>query len=203
MGKNEVRISKDFEFREKQQDETNSLILEGYITNFNEVTELWTGYYEKIDPGAFNETLQDGHNIVLLYHHDIKKPLASTRNLTLELTVDSIGLRFKATLNNNVSYAKDVYELIRSGEIRGCSFGFNCIEDSVTYNSENDSLTRTLLKLDLGEVSVLINPQYEDTSVMTRAQEIKAEEREKLKTEKELLELKTDLELIQIQNELI
>ena len=189
------------EFRATQQED--NLILEGYIAKFNTPTELFDGYFESIDSRAFDDTLKDKHNIYLLYAHDTSKPLASTRNGTLELTTDSIGLRFKATLNSNLSYMKDVYELIKSGELRGCSFGFNCVEDTVTYNSETDTCNRTLLKIDLYEGSVLINPAYEDTTVTARAKDIKTEEKRKLQEEKEIQELKTDLELIKITNELL
>ncbi len=202
MEDREFRSIEQYEIRQIVED-NKEVIIEGYIAKFDSITELWEGYYEKIDRGAFDDTLKDGHNIFLLYHHDWSKPLASTKTGTLELETDNTGLRFKATINNNLSYAKDTMELIREGLIAGCSFGFNCVEEDVNYNSEKDIVTRTLLKINLYEGSVLCIPQYTDTSVFTRARELLEEERKKIQLEKELRELHTDLELIKLENELL
>lgn len=201
MENREFRNIEQYEIRQATDDNKN-VVIEGYIAKFDSLTELWEGYYEKIDRSAFDNTLKDGHNIFLLYHHDWTKPLASTKTGTLELETDNIGLRFKATINSNLSYAKDTIELVKEGLIQGCSFGFNCVRENVEYNSKDDSLIRTLLEVNLYEGSVLCIPQYEDTTVFTRAKELIAEERQKLQVDKELENLKTDLELIKILNEL-
>lgn len=193
--KSEFRDVKDYEIREIQVDDKKKVEIEGYFAKFNNLSELWTGYLETIDSRAFDETISDGHNIMLLYHHDWTKPLASTKTNLLELKVDNIGLKFKATINSNLSYAKDVIELVNDGLIQGCSFGFECIEDEVIYNRESDTLTRTLKKVKLHEGSLLCNPQYDDTTVFTRTKERIDEERQKLEVEKELVELKKDYEL--------
>lgn len=189
----------------RQITESNSVEIEGYIAKFDSPSELWEGYWEQIDRNAFDDTIVDGHNIFLLYHHDWSKPLASTKTGTLILEVDNIGLRFKATINSNLTYGKDAIELIRERLIEGCSFGFYCQEEDVHYNSVDDTVVRTLLKVELYEGSILCIPQYEDTSVdvFTRAREICAEERKRILQERELLELKTDLELIKLENELL
>jgi len=202
MENREFRNIEQYEIRQVTDDNKN-VVIDGYIAKFDSITELWDGYFEKIDRSAFDNTLKDGHNIFLLYHHDWTKPLASTKTGTLELETDNIGLRFKATINNNLSYARDTIELVKEGLIQGCSFGFNCVRENVEYNNEDDSLIRTLLEVNLYEGSVLCIPQYEDTTVFTRAKELVAEERQKLKVDKELEDLKTDLELIKISNELL
>lgn len=191
----EVRSIQKYEIREIQQD--NTVEIEGYIAKFDSLTELFEGYYEKIDRNAFENTLSDGHNILLLYHHDITRPLASTKTGTLELNTDNIGLRFKAKINNNLSYAKDTIELIKQGLIQGCSFGFNSIRDSVEYNGNEDRVIRTLLEVYLGECSVLCVPQYEDTMVYARAKTINSDERKKLQDKKgiEIRRQKLKLEL--------
>lgn len=193
----EIRALSNYEIRESDND---TVELEGYIAKFNSITELYRGCYEKIEKGAFSETLSDGHNIFLLYHHDFSKPLASTRNGTLILTEDDVGLKFKATINNKVSYGKDVVELVREGLIQGCSFGFNVLEDDYLYNNEEDTITRTLIKVKLWEGSVLCIPQYEDTEVTARAKEIADRERNKIQEAKNneirKRKLKLELELI-------
>lgn len=192
----EIRKVEHYEIRQATEDD-NSTIIEGYIAKFDTITELWEGYFEKIDRNAFNDTIADGHNIFLLYHHQWDKPLASTKTGTLELEVNNVGLRFKATINENVSYGKDVVELIKEGLIAGCSFGFRCVEEEIIYNSDEDTITRTLLKVELYEGSLLCIPQYKDTNVFARAKEIEQAERQKLEQQKqdEILKRKIELEL--------
>lgn len=197
----EIRSISDIEIR--QLEEENQLTLEGYIAKFDTYTELWDGFYEKIDRNAFDDTLADGHNIFLLYNHNYDKPLASTRNGTLVLTKDEIGLRFKAQINDKLSYAKDAYELVKSGEMRGCSFGFATLKDDYTYDSEKDEVKRTLIKVNLYEGTVTPIPAYDTTIVQARSNEIKETEKRKLQEAKELEELKKDFELISIENELL
>lgn len=184
MDERENRQIKDYEIRQVQ--DTNKTEIYGYIAKFDSPTMLFEGFYEKIDKGAFDNTLKDGHNIFLLYHHDWTKPLASTVIETFVLEVDNVGLKFTATINDNLSYGKDTVELIRQGLITGCSFGFCCIRESNEYNSTDDSFIRTLLEVELVECSLLCIPQYDNTSVFTRAKEIVKEERNKLQQQKEL-----------------
>lgn len=165
--KKEMRSIEKFEIREVQENE-NTIELEGYIAKFDTYTELWDRYYEKIDRNAFSQTLSDGHNIFLVYHHDMSKVLSSTRNNTLILTTDDIGLKFKATINKKLTYANDVYELVKSGECRGCSFGFYILEEDTNYNSEKDEVRSTLLKIELLEGTITPIPAYEDTEVFAR-----------------------------------
>lgn len=201
MEQREIRIVENIEIRQIQED--NGLVLEGYIAKFDTFTELYDGFYEKIDRNAFNDTLADGHNVFLLYNHNYDKPLASTRNNTLTLTTDEIGLKFSAKINENLSYAKDTYELVKSGECRGCSFGFRAIQDDYTYDSEKDEIKRTLLKVELYEGTVTPIPAYDTTVVQARCKDIKSEEQRKVQQIKDLEELQKDLELISLKNELL
>lgn len=201
MEQKEIRSIENIEIREIQEED--ELILEGYIAKFDTYTQLWEGFYEKIDRNAFDDTLVDGHNIFLLYNHNYDKPLASTRNNTLTLSTDDIGLKFRAKINKNLSYAKDTYELVKSGEMRGCSFGFTAIQDEYIYDSEKDEVKRTLQKVDLYEGTVTPIPAYDTTIVMARAKNIKEDEKKKLQDTKDLEELRKDLELIQLENGLL
>ncbi|WP_297422107.1 HK97 family phage prohead protease [Clostridium sp.] len=163
-GNLEFRKVDKFELREQQaQNNSNMVEIDGYIAKFNSVTELFEGFYENIDPHAFDNTLRDNHNIFLLYHHQWDKPLASTAIGTLQLSVDDVGLRFNATINKSISFANDVVQLMKQGLVTGCSFGFICNEEDIQYNSVDDSFTRTLLDVELFEGSLLCIPQYENT----------------------------------------
>ncbi|MCS5420764.1 MULTISPECIES: HK97 family phage prohead protease [Psychrilyobacter] len=196
--KREIRTANQYEIREINTEDKKKVVIEGYFAKFNNPTELWDGFIEIIASGAFDDTIADGHNIFMLYHHDWHKPLASTKTGLLELEVDNVGLKFKATINSNLSYAKDVIELVNDGLIQGCSFGFECLDEDNIYDRGTDVNTRTLRKVNLFEGSVLCIPAYDDTTVFTRAKQILAGEKNKLQEERELEELKVDLELYKL-----
>ena len=180
-------------------EENNDMIIEGYIAKFN-VLSQFMGFYEQIFPDAFTNTLADGHNIFALYNHDTDKILGSTKTGTLQLDVDNIGLHFILILNPNISYSKDMYELVKSGEIEGCSFGFCCNDDSVVRQDDN-SMLRTLLDVELIEVTITPYPAYLDTEANTRsfklfeAEELEDKELKERQKQDELELLKIELDL--------
>ncbi|URZ06774.1 HK97 family phage prohead protease [Clostridium felsineum] len=179
--------------RSVQENEDNTTTLEGYIAKFNSTTTLWSGYNEQIDAHAFDNTLADGHNIMLLYAHDWSKPMACTGNGSLALNADDMGLHFIATVDTSISYIADTVALIKSGITAGCSFGFYILNDNESYDASTDTYTDTILEIQLLEGSVLCNPQYTDTTVSARGKE-RIEELHKEK-ERALLKQKILIEL--------
>jgi HK97 family phage prohead protease len=196
---NEIRnLNHKVEIRAATNNNDGTATLEGYIAKFNSPTTLFAGYVEQIDPHAFDDTLADGHNIFLLYAHDWTKPLASTEAGSLQLDTDNIGLHFIATVDTNISYVNDVINLVKSGLMIGCSFGFDILDDKDSYDPNTDTFTDTLTKICLYEGTILSNPQYTDTTVSARAK-VKKEDIEREKTKKsekiELRKKKLELEL--------
>lgn len=154
---------------ETRTTEDGSMIIEGYVATFNSKSK-YMGFYEVIDPRAFNNTLADGHNIFMLYNHDWDKPLADTETNTLQLEVDNIGLRFSLTLDNKISYSSDAYNLVKNNLIKGCSFGFYTNEDSWSMNEQNEEI-RTLLDVSLLECTLTPIPAYNGTQASCRSYE--------------------------------
>lgn len=174
--------------------EDNSMIIEGYITKFNTISQFM-GFYETVDSHAFDSTLADRHNIWGLYNHDFDKVLGSTKTGSLILEIDSIGLKFILTLNPNISYSNDVYQLVKSGEVEGCSFSFITNEDSWSIQEDGSDL-RTLLNVTLIEVTITPIPAYLDSEANTRSFAEHKSEIEKVKNNKirkKKLELELDL----------
>ena len=184
----EMRIlSSNLEVR--SNDEDNEMILEGYAATFDNPTCLYeydgVKFNEVIDRGAFDE--MDSKDCCLKYNHSDNVPiLARTRGGSLELTVDNIGLRFKAKLFNTQT-SRDVYELVKQGGLDKCSFAFTIKEDSY----DRESRTRHIRKINrLFDVAIVDIPAYDSTSVSARSffelereKEQKALERVKLQKE--------------------
>lgn len=163
----------------------NKMILEGYAVMFDSPA-THNGYTEIVDRHAFdNCNMQD---VSLKYNHeDTFLILARTRNGSLQLTVDDIGLKFKAELIDTSSN-KDVYKMVLARLIDKCSFAFTV--DKEEYDYETD--TRRILSIDkLFDVSVVDVPFYESTNVIARNKEefIKEKEQREFELEKEKLKL--------------
>jgi HK97 family phage prohead protease len=146
--------------------------LSGRAAPFNTETMIgkkpW-GFREKIAPGAFKDSIENG-DVVLLDNHQNEKPIARQSAGTLKLSETKGGLDWDAA-PANTSYANDAIENARAGNFGGCSFGFEVVRDSWHYNKDDDVDERTLHQVKLHEISVCTFPAYADgTSVSARDQ---------------------------------
>lgn len=122
-------------------------------------------FREQISPGAFDQSISQG-DIFALAYHDKTKILGRTANNTLSVRSVAGGLEYEITLPNT-SYANDLKELIKRGDVSSCSFGFVAIDDS--WDKRSNPQIRTLRKVDLLEISMVSDPAYPTgTSVALR-----------------------------------
>lgn len=184
----------------RSDDSTKEKVICGYINKFNTKSQ-YMGFYEKVSDGAYNKTLADGHNIYAMYNHNSDKILGSTKSGSLKLSVDSVGLHFELRINENISYCKDLYELVSNGDIDGCSFGFYVTKDTWAYDEDGVDL-RTIEELELIEVTITPFPAYLDTEASCRSFEEHKAEAEKL-IEQRKKKLNRELELLEIETKLL
>ncbi|WP_039793727.1 HK97 family phage prohead protease [Paenibacillus elgii] len=165
----------------------------GYVVKFNQRSSLiWGEFYEKVAKGAFARSLQE-NTIKALWNHRSDFVLGSTKNQTLRLWEDDIGLRFELDLPDS-TWGRDAFESIRRGDVDGVSFGFNVRKDAWTFLSEEDVYERTLVDVNLFEVSPTPFPAYPDSEVNQRSiEEMPIMSREKRRLEKEKLLIELDL----------
>lgn len=151
--------------------EGENLNIEGYVNAVGRESELlfsakkgkW--FKEIMEPGVFKRALENNIDIPMLLEHDYSKEIARTSNGTLELTEDSIGLKFKATITD-----EELYSSIKNGEINSCSFGFVCEEEEVEFVSNREE-KRYVKGIQLLEVSLVKNPAYIGSLVEARNME--------------------------------
>lgn len=157
MKEKEVRKI-NMQFRTEPNDD-GVMRIKGYAVVFNSPETY--GYTEIIDEHALDET--DMSDVVLRYNHnDSFIVLARTRNNSLKLDKDSIGLLIDATFQNNITDHVNVYNAIDSRLIDKQSFAFTVLEDK--YDVETD--TRIITKIGkLFDVSVVDQPFYNATNV--------------------------------------
>lgn len=127
-------------------------------------------FIERICKGAFNRALNRGKNVNLLLNHDDSKVYANTRDGSLKLNEDNIGLHARAVVHD-----ADFADKARAGEFVGWSFGFNDVKNGVECKRDEDGFPlRDVHDLDLEEVSILDRsktPAYDGTLVAVRSEE--------------------------------
>ena len=148
----------DLQFRTETNDE-EKMEVKGYAVVFNSPETY--GYTEVISDKALDEA--DMSDVVLRYNHnDSFMVLARTRNNSLKLKKDEKGLFMEATLQDNITEHRNIFNAIDSGLIDKQSFAFTVEEDEYDYETD----TRTITKIGkLFDVSVVDQPFYNATDV--------------------------------------
>ena len=123
-------------------------------------------YFETVDRDAFEGA--DMSDVCFKYNHgDVAMILARTRNKTLVLAADDHGLSIQADIAET-STGKDVYELIRRGDLDKMSFAFTVEKEQVDYDEKAKTCTRNILKFDkIFDVSAVDVPAYDGTEIST------------------------------------
>lgn len=147
--------------------------LSGYAALFNETADIYGLFQERIAPGAFRESLAKADQVAL-WNHDSSYPLGRRSAGTLQLAEDERGLRFAVDLPET-QMGRDAHTLVTRGDVKGMSFGFTVAENGDEWAMVGGKRTRTLLKVDLEEVSPVTFPAFPQTSVEARSVEQVAE----------------------------
>ena len=147
--------------------DNGSKTVEGYAVVYNALSVDLGGYVETIAPGALTRTLKDNPDVLCLRDHDPSLLMGRTTASTLVLTEDQTGLYFRVNLPKT-SAANDLAESIDREDINTCSFGFVCVNDTWTQDAQGNVI-RTLLDVDLFEVSVVSFAAYSATSASLRS----------------------------------
>ena len=152
----------------EEQDANDADIIEGYALKFNKQTVIGDYFREEIMPGALDNILND--DVRALFNHDPNMVLARSVNGegTLQLMVDETGLKYRYE-TPNVSYAEDLTENIRLGNVSQSSFGFS-IDEQEWIERDGELPLRQITSLKrLYDVSPVTYPAYQDTSVGKRS----------------------------------
>ena len=154
--------------------EENEKFVEGHAAIFGQRADIGGCFYEMIDRGAFYDknALRD---VALFVNHNWDQiPLARSRrnngNSTMTLTVDDIGLAFRAKLDvENNPDAKAVYSAVSRGDLNSMSFAFR-VDAEEWQDLKSEKPTRRIKKIGrVFEVSAVAFPAYEGTDISARA----------------------------------
>lgn len=138
-------------------------LITGYAAVFNRPSENLGGFVEIIRPGAFARTIQT-EDIRALWQHNPEYVLGRTKNGTLRLREDEIGLRIEIDAPDT-QIGRDAVASIQRGDVDQMSFMFEVVADEWEQGAP---VKRTLVEVKLYDVSPVTFPAYPQTSVSVR-----------------------------------
>lgn len=179
--------------RESAEGEAPSRTITGYAILFNVPSApLWSDEdseaREVIAPEAVTKDVLDAQDIKMTMFHDRQLILGRSNKGggTLSYTVDEKGVAFEFNAPNTVDGDKAL-ELVRRGDISGCSFAFTTHyydsdfverQSEVAPNGVNKITYRVKAVTGIYDFTLAADPYYPDTSVEARefAKELKQEQ---------------------------
>ena len=160
----EQRILSESGFEVRSSDD-GKVVVEGYAAKFGDETVIGGRFAERIERSAFEKA--DMKNTVALFNHDWNMPLSRVGR-GLELEVDDVGLKYRFELGNQ-SYAKDLAENIRMGNVSTSSFAFTIADDSWEKRDDGVHLRVINSVEKLYDVSPTTQGAYPTTEVALRS----------------------------------
>jgi HK97 family phage prohead protease len=139
-------------------------VIAGYAAVFNQLSDDLGGFREKIAPGAFTKSL--GNDVRALFNHDSNLILGRTKSKTLRLSEDPKGLAIEIDPPDTEA-ARDLLTSIKRGDVSQMSFGFFTRSD--IWEDIGGKIVRTLIDVDLFDVSPVTFPSFPQTAVAVRA----------------------------------
>ena len=165
-------MKKETRIAEVRLEETDDkMILEGYAIVYDEPTLIGDesyGFIESISRSAITDAaIKD---VPMKYNHmDSFLIIARTKNGSLTLTSDDVGLKVRAELLDTQSN-QDIFKMVKSGLLDKMSFAFVVSEQE--WNRDGDIPKRTIRKIEhLYDVSIVDTPAYDKTSIYARSLE--------------------------------
>lgn len=159
----------------------------GYAIVFNQQSRVLydrsqrKSFTEIIDPRAVTMAFLNEQDIKFNFNHDndrlLGRSLYGSGSLSFE--VDEYGVRYTVELPNT-TVGNDVLELIRRGDVFGCSFAFTYAKDGVRDEKKEGKNLRTVIKMaSIHDFSIVVDPAYLGTYVVSKRAFEEAEEEER------------------------
>ena len=163
------------EFAPRIADE-NTRLIEGYSIVFNQRSRVLYDkaqrkyFIEVIDPRAVTANFLDNQDIKFVFNHSNDALMArSVYGVgSLRYSVDEYGVKYSFEMPNT-TVGNDVLEMIRRGDVFGCSFAFTYAKDGVRDEKKDGQNLRTVIKMDsIHDFSIVVDPAYLGTYVVTK-----------------------------------
>lgn len=173
--------------------------IRGYAAVYNSDSEWMGGFYEQIAKGAFDEVMDNDTRAY--FNHDENLLLGRVSSGTLRLSSDERGLYYEVDLPNT-SYAKDLVELMKRGDVNQSSFAF--LIDRDRWEERDGKTYRIIEKVSrLLDVSPVAQPAYPDaTSELMMRKDTPESEGAEVEAKAEVEEM-SDIEIFEYKLKLL
>lgn len=158
-----------FALDELRVTEGDSRQIVGHAAVFNTRAEIFRGFFEEIQPGAFTDAIETD-DVRALWNHNPDYVLGRNGARTLTLREDKQGLAVEID-PPPTTWANDLLISMRRGDVSQMSFGFRIrqVEDAESWGTLPDgSILRRIKAVELFDVSPVTFPAYPETDVGVR-----------------------------------
>lgn len=171
-----VREEREFRLESAEYD---GRTIRGYAAVYNVDSEWMGGFYEQISAGAFDNVMEN--DVRAYFNHDENYLLGRVSSGTLRISTDKKGLLYEVDLPNT-TYANDLIELMKRGDVNQSSFAFLIEKDRW---EQRDGVTyRIIEKVSrLLDVSPVAQPAYPDATSELKRRELENENKEEAKAD--------------------
>lgn len=188
MNKRTIGFVSGLHLREAQDGEQESRTIEGYALKFGVRSQLlcdmWRNdpYFEVLEAGSVSADMLNEQDIRLTMFHDRQIILGRSKNGvgTLNYEVDDEGVKFVCEMPHTPD-GDTALELVKRGDIDGCSFIYSTDEDSedaVSYETTKDEesgervTVRHVKRIDnVYDFTLTPDPAFLQTEVSARERE--------------------------------
>ena len=154
--------------------------VEGYALKFDKETMIGSSYWGWMESIA--KTACDGadlSDVVFDFNHEFDNLLARTRNGSLTLKADDVGLKTVARITDT-AIGRDVYAMIKDGLITKMSFWAVVRKSQWTFVEDGSEGMDSRVITEFGkfyDVAAVTFPAYEDTEIETRGMDCEKQAR--------------------------
>src|SRR5437764_5235165 len=132
-------ISAAVELRAVFNNEDEEFVLEGWAASYNSLSPDLGGFRERIAPGAFSRSLKTNADVRFLLNHNPDVVLGRTASGTLTVKDSPKGLRFRCQLDKNIAQHRDIYAMVKRGDISQCSFAFRVPQNGDLWDEDEEN----------------------------------------------------------------
>lgn len=147
--------------------EADGVRVSGYAAVFGQEVDIGGWFREVIMPGAFRAAIGRDDVVFLVNHEDL--PLARTRSGTLTLREDARGLFMETVLDASDPDVQAIVPKMKRGDLDKMSFAFRATREE--WDQTVDPPKRTILEVELYDVSIVTTPAYDGTEIGLRSLE--------------------------------
>ena len=196
--RNHAAIVEKREFRMESAEYEGSTV-RGYAAVYNSDSEWMGGFYEQIAPGAFDSVLDN--DVRAYFNHDENLLLGRVSSGTLRIGTDARGLFYEVDLPNT-TYANDLVELMKRGDVNQSSFAFLIERDR--WEERDGKTYRIIEKVSrLLDVSPVAQPAYPDATSELKRNTTPGLEGAEVEAEKAPAEEVSDIEIFEYKLKLL